>query len=405
MTDQQVIAAQATAQQATDTTVLTPRARTVLRRWLFWVGAGVVALVIGVLAFAFAGTAAAGGYLDPESAAPQGSMAVAEVLRQQGVTVVVTTSLEETQQAIQSPDATTLFVYDTDQLLEASQWRTVAGLTHRVIIADAGFVTLRVAAPALAQAGVVDGTLRADCDLPVVQRADTVSGSGSGFRVVDDAAAATACLGSGDGVFSLIEVPRGQGTVAILGATDALTNEQVVDNGNAAFALGLLGEDETLVWYLPSFADVESTGPATLGELTPLWVTPALSLLVIAVIAAAVWRGRRLGPLVIENLPVTVRASETMQGRARLYERSNARLRALDALRVGSVQRLAATCGLSRLASVDDVIGAVAAATGGQVGAIRRLLVDDIPNTDRDLLALSDALLTLERDVTRALRP
>ena len=72
-------------------------------------------LIVIVAGFAFAGTAAAGGYLDPESAAPQGSMAVAEVLRQQGVTVVVTTSLEETQQALQSPVATTLFVYDTVQ--------------------------------------------------------------------------------------------------------------------------------------------------------------------------------------------------------------------------------------------------------------------------------------------------
>ncbi len=41
-------------------------------------------------------------------------------------------------------------------------------------------------------------------------------------------------------------------------------------------------------------------------------------------IAAAFWRGRRFGPLVVENLPVTVRASETMLGRARLYEKSRA---------------------------------------------------------------------------------
>ncbi|MFM9877574.1 MAG: DUF4350 domain-containing protein [Rhodoglobus sp.] len=404
VTDTQMLPPQATA-NVTDQQVLTPRVRTVVRRWLFWGGAAVVALVIGVVAFAFAGNAAAGGYLDPDNAAPLGSKAVAEVLRQQGVNVIVTTTLVETQDAVDKPEATTLFVYDTDQLLEASQWRTIAGLTDRVIIADAGFVTLRVVAPAVAQAGVVDGTLSADCDLPVVERAASVTGSGSGFRVVDDAAPATACLGSGDGVYSLVEVPRASGTVTVLGATDAITNEQVIDNGNAAFALGLLGENDTLVWYLPSFADLESTAPATLGDLTPLWVTPALSLLVVAVIAAAIWRGRRLGPLVIENLPVTVRASETMQGRARLYERSNARLRALDALRVGSVQRLAATRGLSRLATIEDVVGAVAAATGAQVGEIRRLLVDDIPTSDRDLLTLSDALLTLERDVTRALRP
>ena len=69
-------------------------------------------------------------------------------------------------------------------------------------------------------------------------------------------------------------------------------------------------------------------------------------MLVLVALGAVFWRSRRVGPLVVENLPVVVRASETMEGRARLYERSNSRLHALDALRVGTVARLARTCGL-----------------------------------------------------------
>lgn len=390
----------------TEQSVLTPRARTVVRRWVFWVVAGLVALAIGVAAFALAGNSVGGTALDPTNPAPEGAMAVAEVLKQQGVTVAVASSFADMKQAIDDPQATTLFVYDEGQFLGPAQWRELAGLASQVIIADASFTTLRVVAPAVAQAGTVDQKLSADCDVDVVQRAESVSGPGSGYRVIGESAGLVACLGSGDGVFSLVQFPRGaSGTVSILGATGALTNDRVIDEGNAAFALGLLGQNSTLVWYLPSFADYESTGPATLGELTPTWVTPVLVLLVLTVVIAAIWRGRRFGPLVIENLPVTVRASETMLGRARLYERSSARLRALDALRIGSVNRLAMLCGLPRLATVDDVVGAVAAATGRQLAAVRALLVDDIPTTDRDLVALSDALLTLERDVTRATRP
>ena len=143
----------------------------------------------------------------------------------------------------------------------------------------------------------------------------------------------------------------------------------------------------------------------TLGELTPPWVTPVLVLLVLTFVAAAVWRGRRFGPLVIENLPVTVRSSETMLGRARLYERSSARLRALDALRVGTIQRLATLCGQPRTASVDEIVSAVASVTRAQVGDIRNLLLDTVPATDADLVSLSDALLVLERDVAVAVRP
>ena len=94
-----------------------------------------------------------------------------------------------------------------------------------------------------------------------------------------------------------------------------------------------------------------------------------------------------------------------MLGRARLYERSSSRLRALDSLRVGSLQRLAVLCGLPRTASVDDVIASCAAVTGRQVAGIRALLLDTVPANDHDLMALSDDLLILERDVARAIRP
>ena len=72
---------------------------------------------------------------------------------------------------------------------------------------------------------------------------------------------------------------------------------------------------------------------------------------------------------------------------------------------MGAIQRLATACGLPRVATADEVIGAVAAVTNSPVTDIRRLLLDDHPATDADLVRLSDALLTLERDVARATRP
>ena len=385
--------------------VLTPTVGRVARRSLFWIGVAVFAVLVALVAFALSGSGSGGEPLDSTNPAPAGAMAVAEVLRQQGVTVVATSSLAETEETIGDPSGTTLFLYDPGLYLSDEQFEEAIGLAGTVVIADAGFPELRIAAPELAQAGYVNEPIDADCELAPVLAARTVSGVGSGFRVIDDQSGAITCLGSGDGVYSLVQFVRDDGTLSILGATGALSNETIVADGNAAFALGLLGSQETLVWYIPTLADVPSTGPATLGELTPPWVTPALVLLALTFIAAAVWRGRRFGPLVIENLPVTVRASETMLGRARLYERSSSRLRALDALRIGTVQRLAAQCGLPRAATVDEVIIAVAAVTGTALPEIRRLLLDAEPATDRDLITLSDALLVLERDVARAIRP
>ncbi|MCU1580543.1 MAG: hypothetical protein JWP19_2747 [Rhodoglobus sp.] len=383
--------------------VLTPAGGRVIRRSLFWVGVLVFVALIALVSIGTAGSTVGGAPLSATNAAPGGAMGAVEVLKQHGVTVTPTGSLADTRAAIGDPSTTTLFIYDDGLYLDESQLRQAVGLADTVVLVDATFAELRAVAPGVAQAGIVSGNLGADCPVAAVRKAGTVSGGGSGYRLVGDSSGTTSCLGSGDSVFSLIQLDGGR--LTLLGATDALTNQHVIENGNAALALNLLGAHDNLVWYIPTFADVPAYQGQDLGSLTPAWVTPVLALLMITFVVAAIWRGRRLGPLVIENLPVTVRASETMLGRARLYERSSSRLRALDSLRIGAIGRLAALCGLPRIASVDEVAAAAASVTGRQVGEVRRVLVDDIPQTDSELVGLSDALLVLERDVARALRP
>ncbi|CAN5141482.1 DUF4350 domain-containing protein [soil metagenome] len=384
--------------------ILTPTAGRVLKRSLFWVGVVAFLVVLILIVLGTAGSQAGGTRLDIENPAPPGTRAVAEVLRQQGVTVTGTSSLADTRRAITDPDRTTLLIYDPGLYLSDDQLREALSLAETVIIADASFDEVSTVAPELALAGYAGGTLRADCDLPAARKAGTITSDGVGYRLVDGSAA-TLCFGSEDDAYSLVQLDRSGGSVVVLGATSALTNEHIVEEGNAALALNLLGEHPDLVWYLPSADDLPLAEPQDLGSLSPPWLTPALTLLVLTFVAGAVWRGRRLGPLVVENLPVTVRASETMLGRARLYQKSAARLRALDALRIGSVQRLASLCGLPRTATVDDVVAAVASATGEQVAGIRRLLVDAVPAGDAELVVLSDELLELERDVAAAVRP
>ena len=390
---------------ASEQRVLTPTVGRVATRAAFWLAVAVFAVAVALVALATVGSNAEGPPLDPGSASPGGSRAVAEVLRQQGVDVVAASTLSEARAAVNGRDDTTVLLYDPNHFLDEGQLKDVAGLASTVIVVDANFTQLLAIAPEVAQAGPVDGELSADCRLPAAEKAGTASGKASGYRVVGDSAAATGCFGSGDGVFSLVQLTRDSGDLTILGLTGALTNEHIIDTGNAAMALNLLGSKNTLVWYIPTLADAQNAAPPSLGELTPPWVGPVLLLLVLTFAAAAVWRGRRFGPLVIENLPVIVRSSETMLGRARLYERSSSRLRALDALRIGAIQRLAVLCGQPRAATVDEIISTVAAVTGAQVGDIRNLLVDAVPATDAALISLSDALLVLERDVAMAIRP
>lgn len=395
----------ARATATTGATTLTPTIRVATRRALFWIISAVSVVLIAVIALATTGSSTKGVPFSATNAAPAGSKAIAEVLRERGVDVSVPTTLAGAKATLSGSTRSTLFLVDPNGHLDRTQLRALASRAEHVIVLSPTYSQIAALAPEVGLAGVVGrNSLSAGCDLPAARAAGRVSGTGSGFRVLDRGAHTTACFASGTDTFSVVDISRAAQHVTVIGTTDAFDNEHVAQRGNAALALTLLGDNDRLVWYLPTIDDSSASGP-TIAQLTPAWVGAASALLIVVAIAAAFWRGRRLGPLVIENLPVVVRASETMEGRARLYQRGAARLRALDSLRIGSISRLATQCGLPRLATVDDVIAAVAAITARDTAVIRSLLLTADPHSDRELVRLSDELLDLERAVARDIRP
>jgi hypothetical protein len=344
-------------------------------------------------------------FLSPTSGSPGGSRAVVNVLRDQGVDVEPATTLAEVRAVDSDPAATTLLLYDAPLVLGKDQHRELLRLADRIVVLDAVDTELDDFAP-----GVVydsDGfgdTFRADCDLSAAEQAEAVSGQPYLYDISDADSDVTGCFETDDGLYAVVHTRTSGAEVTIVGLSQVFTNSRILDAGNAAFALNLLGEHETLIWYRPDLSELDSGEIPTAVSLTPPWVTPLILLVVLFGLAAAVWRGRRLGPLVTERLPVVVRANETMEGRARLYERAGSREHALDSLRIGALARLATLCGLPRRATFDEVIDAVAALTGRSRDDLSALLVDRIPGSDGDLVELSDDLLLLEAELTRIVR-
>lgn len=394
---------------------MTPTLRTAGKRAAFWVIAGVGALLVALIAMVLSNASAVGGPpLGAENPAPPGGMALAEVLRAQGVDVVIADSLDAAME-LSAADAATLVVSDPDDILDDAQIARL-GDARSTVIVEPSFAYLQELAPEVGFGGVGAEepiAAGAGCGLGAAQRAGSVAGAdGAALKTLSvpaDAAGYTACFGDAVGGSSVLVQrdgrPGGQGGALTLVSDRAVfANGSITSAGNAALALGLLGEQPTLVWYLPTLADV-AVGTPSLAELTPGWVTPVMVLLVLCGIAAAIAYGRRFGPLVIENLPVTVRASETMDGRARLYARNSERLRAVDALRIATVGRIATALGLARTATLEEVVASAASATGSDPSRVRATLLDEEPQNDAQLLALSDRLLELERAVQAATRP
>ena len=389
--------------------VLTASPRGMLRR-----RGGVIVLAAAVVLAAIAvviihGSATAGATpLDMTNPGPSGARAVAQVLGQRGVDVRSADSLRAVRAQVASPSDTTVLVYDPKGSMTGEQRRALLGLGTDVVVVEPQLLDLDDYAPQLGLAGARSGSYAADCSVAAVHKAGTVSGAGLGYRVLPSSAASpaaetvTPCLRS-SGVAGLVQLTDHGRTITILGLGSILQNDTIARHGNAALALNLLGAHHRLIWYLSTFADLQQGPAPSLAELTPAWLTPLLSLFALVGIAAMVWRGRRFGTIVVENLPVVVRSSETMEGRARLYSRANARLRALDALRIGTITRLARLTGLPRAAAVDEVIDTVATLLGRDRGEIASLLLDTVPPNDSALVQFSDQLLTLEAEVAAAI--
>ncbi|MGW0944450.1 DUF4350 domain-containing protein [Streptomyces sp. NPDC002623] len=365
-------------------------------------------LLAGAVTLAALQSDARHGALDPRSPDPYGSRAVAELLADRGVSTRVVTTLAAAQTAA-GPD-TTLLIAAPD-LLTKHQQREL-----RSAIADSGGRTLLIAPGSWSVSTLAPGVtadpansrgtaLSPDCALPAARRAGTAETGG--IRYTTRHLGADECYPSAR-LATLLRIPdtTGDGDTLVLGAPDILYNKRLDEQGNASLALQLLGSRTHLVWYLPSLSDTSATDPddeKSFFDLLPSgWLWGTLQLFFAAALAA-LWRARRLGPLVTEKLPVAIRASETVEGRARLYRKADARDRAAAALRSTTRTRLAPLLGVpvTQAHAPEALVPALSAHLHGDGQSLHSLLFGPPPGDDAALIALADQLDALEREVRR----
>lgn len=372
------------------------------RRIGVWLAIGVVLLLVGSFGAALSGLGrfTPRDVLDPESPGAAGTQALASILREQGVDVVVARDRAAALSALSAGPATLVLpdapAVSDDGLAE------MADAATDVVLVDPRSRTLRLLLGDAGPRGVAGSTaVEPGCRLDGAERSGPIA-PGALFGAGDGA---IGCYRSGDG-FGLLVRDDGDRRVSAVDGTALFVNETLAENGNAALALNLMGRHPVVVWYMPGLLDTDlpATNPS-LGELTPPWVSPVLVLLLSAGVAAAIWRARRFGPLVAERLPVTVRAGETTEGRARLYARAAEPVHAADQLRIGALTRMARMLALGPAASAAEIADAAAARARLDRASVRGILLDDIPSSDRDLVALHGRLRDLEDAVHAAVRP
>ena len=358
----------------------------------------------------------------PDNAKGGGARALAQVLAREGVNV---TYVKSTSEAISLarpgvsvlivngfllPDETALkfaasgadlvlFAPEAALLEAASDGRiesaqeTSAGLTER----PASCENARgIAAGAITSTGSgYRARLPASADAPASDASAALDDEGVSICFPFPEAATASEAGS------YAELTRAGGArLSVFDDTALITNSEVLTAGNGALALAMAGASEELVWFMPDpndfFGDSSGGGkfallPAQSKAL--VYLAGALGL------ALMVWRGRRLGPVVAEQLPVLVQSAEATRGRGRLYRRARSYGHAAAALRAGTADRVAAKIGLPRSAGAQDLIDGLHRATGHDPDHIAGLLYGPPPTTDSDLVRLTAALDQLENEV------
>lgn len=329
------------------------------------------------------------GRLDPENAAPEGARAVARVLAANGVQVDTARGADELEDQELGADTTVLVT--SAENLGASTVRRLRDAVPgaRLIVVEPPNLVLDEMDDRVQASQAAADDVAAECSNQSIRGLELAVDEATAFE-----GAPRGCFATADG--QLLAVTR-EG-ITLLGAGQALSNDQVTRADNAALALRLLGQRDRLVWYVPDVADQQAGDSVGLQSLIPRWIGPALWLGLLALVLVMVWRGRRLGPLVTEPLPVTVQSIESTHGRGQLYRRAGARGHAATVLRQATAERLARRLSLPPSSPRDQLATAVASATGRDLAEVRSLLATDAPDprTDRDLTRLAQDLATLE---------
>ena len=380
--------------------------RPVVTGWRQWRGPVAVMLFVllgGLIIALLQVRPPVAGPLDPNDTGPDGAHALVALLQHRGQTVIRAGSVAAA--AAQARARGTTLVVTSPQELSRRELAALARLRAGLLLVAPGHDALAALAPAVTLAGPAEPVrdLPPRCGLPgavAAGRADL-----DGLLLRSAAPGAFRCYPRSEATpfsFSFLVRYAAPGhIVTVLGTGAPLANANLGASGNAALALNLL-PGPRIVWLVPGplpVAGVAHPGQRSLTSLIPGQVWAVVIQLGVVVVLLALWRMRRLGPLVTEPLPVVVRACETVEGHGRLYRSRRARDRAAAALRDAALRRIVIRLGLPRDVTADAACQELGSRTGRDSGEIRAILFGPVPGDDAALVKLAADLDALEGQV------
>ncbi|WP_159625669.1 DUF4350 domain-containing protein [Actinomyces sp. zg296] len=326
---------------------------------------------------------------------PNGARALAALVSEWGVEVHAVSSARAAREA--SAEGATVVLINAGSLSDKERAQLASAGGDVVVIGalhnSLGGLTELTPSGVSAAPGA---TVSAQCDDADAQAAGTIP-AGRGSVGLGGAQGATGCFPVADGVYGYATAPLPSGgTLRVLAWPDTAMNSRLPEQGNAALAIRAIGASKRVVWHDAAQAQSRSIWDE---PSLPRFLPVVLAQLTIAALALAIVQGRRFGRVVVEDLPVVVRSTETTIGRGRLYRRARDRGRAATALRAGTALRLGKRLGLPTGAGRGELIAALCRDGRLQPADVALVLYGPTPTDDRSLTDLAAQLDRLESEV------
>ncbi|MCI2265610.1 DUF4350 domain-containing protein [Sediminivirga luteola] len=365
---------------------------------VLWIAAAALALVVSTILALSALRPDAGTPLHPDNAGADGTRAVAEVLSREGVQVEASDEFSAAEAAAR--EGTTVVVIDPSLNLTGRGAAAVsaagAASGAPLVLVEPDDGTLRAAGLPLRQAGYWEaapslleqaaGTpgepVQAGCADPWAQQAADVTAGGMVYALAPGQSGGEVAVcfspaagevewfdGASESAGSYVRLSHEGRPVTVLGWPGHLSNGRIAEHGNASLALNTLtegGSRDAVLFYFPRAQDQPATedGQAAgdVRSVIPGWSGALLLWSALLVLVVVLWRSRRFGPLAMETLPVLVRGTETVEGRAAVYRRAGAYDTALQSLRAAALVRIARTLRLDSSVPASEIARAAGAA-------------------------------------------
>jgi hypothetical protein len=354
-----------------------------------------VAVVLGLLLVAVIGgrRAEEGNPLDPASPGPLGTKGLVEVLGELGARVTV---------SAEQPGAGTETALLLSDDLTPERREGLLGWVRRggtLVVADPGSGVTAAKVIGNTRIGLLDAEIERRCDLAALGDVGRVAAPGGVVFEVPEGGGVRACFPRNEGAWLLVQ-PLGAGDVVRLGGASVLVNQELGEADNAVLLASLLAPVEgTAVQVLRP--PLPGGGTAGLTDLITPRVRLALWQLVVAFALLALWRARRLGRPVTEPQPVQIPGSELVVAVGNLLQRARGRGQAAGLLTDDLRRTLAERLGLPPSTPADQVADTVAGRTGIPRERVLRTLTATTPRDEAELVALSQAIDTVRREVVR----